>query len=179
MVNLHQFPAKICFTAVGMLIHEGKVLLVHHKKLNKWLCPGGHMEAGELPHQAAEREFFEETGVQVTAYDPFYTRDSKTSEYVPSPVETNLHWISEQNFNERNSDPQAYAVAPVRMKGCEQHVGFVFLVRPTGSLALHPQVEEVTQIRWVKRAELASFELTDDMRAELEHGFMLAAAQTE
>ncbi|MDA1079115.1 MAG: NUDIX domain-containing protein [bacterium] len=176
MANLQQYPAKICFTAAGMLIHDDKTLLILHKKLNKWLCPGGHMEAGELPHQAAEREFLEETGMAVEAYDPFYTRDSQATEYVPSPVETNLHWISEQNFAERTSDPEAYAEAPVRLKGCEQHIGFLYLVRPTGSIKLQRQVEEVTQIRWVTRGEVADFDLRDDMKAQLQHGFEIVAA---
>jgi len=174
MANLQQHSAKICHTAAGMLIHKNKVLLIHHKKLNIWLCPGGHMEEGELPHQAAEREFLEETGVQVIAYDPYYTQESERSEYIPSPVESNLHWISEQNFTERTSDPDAYAKAPLRMKGCEQHMGSLYLVRSTGSLKLQPQIEEVHQVRWVAQDELNGFDLIDDMRAQLEHGFTLA-----
>ncbi len=129
------------------------------------------MEDGELQHQAAEREFLEETGVKVEAYDPFYTRESETSEYVPSPIETNLHWISEQNFTERTSDPEAYAKAPLRMKGCEQHIVLLYLVRPTGSLKLQRQVEEVTQVRWVARDEVKDFDLSEDMKAQLQHGF--------
>ncbi|NCN06900.1 MAG: NUDIX domain-containing protein [Candidatus Pacebacteria bacterium] len=174
MANLQQYSAKICYTAAGMLIHQDKTLLIHHKKLNLWLCPGGHIEDGELPHQAAEREFKEETGVAVVAYDPFYTRNSKMTEYVPSPVETNLHWISEQNYLERSKDPIAYAKAPTRMKGCEQHVGFLYLVRATGLLDLQPQEDEVLQVRWVSQAEIKNFDLTDDMQAQLRHGFALA-----
>ena len=131
------------------------------------------MEDGELPHQAAEREFLEETGVKVETYDPLYTRNSKITEYVPSPVETNLHWICEQNFQERRSDPKAYAKAPLRMKGCEQHVGFVYMVRSVGTLDLSPQMEEVTQIRWISREEVTSFDLSEDMKAQLTHGFAL------
>jgi len=29
-----------------------------------WACPGGHLEAGETPREAARREFAEETGVK-------------------------------------------------------------------------------------------------------------------
>ena len=41
----------------------GATLFVHHKKLDKWLQPGGHCEPGESAIQAAIREAFEETGV--------------------------------------------------------------------------------------------------------------------
>jgi len=30
----------------------------------KWTFPGGHLENGETPHQAAKRELFEETGIK-------------------------------------------------------------------------------------------------------------------
>ncbi len=62
MADLQQYQAKICYTACGALIHKQKALLVKHKKLGIWLAPGGHMEEGEFPHQAAEREFWEEAG---------------------------------------------------------------------------------------------------------------------
>jgi len=77
---------KICYTAAGILIHADKVLLVKHKKLGIWLNPGGHIEAGELPHQAAEREFFEETGVKVQAVDPRGLLKDTESQYIPSPI---------------------------------------------------------------------------------------------
>jgi|SRR5579859_4083550 len=40
------------------------ILLIKHKGLGVWLPPGGHVEEGELPHIAALREAFEETGMQ-------------------------------------------------------------------------------------------------------------------
>jgi 8-oxo-dGTP pyrophosphatase MutT (NUDIX family) len=44
---------------------EGRVLLIHHRKLNCWLCPGGHIELHEDPEQAIHREVYEETGLVV------------------------------------------------------------------------------------------------------------------
>ncbi|MDT4869946.1 NUDIX domain protein [compost metagenome] len=43
----------------------GKILLIHHKKLNKWLQPGGHCDGEEDTLAVAIKEVFEETGVQI------------------------------------------------------------------------------------------------------------------
>lgn len=62
MAHIHE---KIDFTASVYIVHEGKILLHLHKKLNKWLQPGGHVELDEDPNQAAIREAKEETGLDV------------------------------------------------------------------------------------------------------------------
>ena len=36
-----------------------------HKRIGGWMQPGGHVDAGEMPWQAALRETAEETGLQV------------------------------------------------------------------------------------------------------------------
>lgn len=54
-----------CIVAGGVLIEDGKVLLVRHGRLGVWLYPGGHLEPGETPEEAAVREFREETGLEV------------------------------------------------------------------------------------------------------------------
>ena len=40
-----------------------KTLLIHHKKLDKWLQPGGHADGEEDLHKVAKSELGEETGV--------------------------------------------------------------------------------------------------------------------
>lgn len=53
------------FTASALVIDNGKVLLVNHKKFGVWLYPGGHVEKNETPDQAVIREVKEETGLDV------------------------------------------------------------------------------------------------------------------
>lgn len=57
------------FTASVWIISKTKlkkVLLVHHKKHNKWMQPGGHIEKFENPIEAAIREVSEETGLDIS-----------------------------------------------------------------------------------------------------------------
>ena len=42
-----------------------KFLLINHKKLGRWVQPGGHIELNEDSEEAAIRETFEETGIKV------------------------------------------------------------------------------------------------------------------
>jgi len=53
------------FTASALIIEDNQVLLLHHKKLDVWLYPGGHIEKNETPEQAVLREVMEETGLNV------------------------------------------------------------------------------------------------------------------
>ncbi len=62
MAHLHE---KIDFTVAIFVIHDGNVLLIHHRKLDKWLPLGGHIELDEDPEQAALREAKEESGLEV------------------------------------------------------------------------------------------------------------------
>ena len=43
----------------------GRVLLARHVEGNQWLLPGGSVEPGETPADAAVREAWEETGLIV------------------------------------------------------------------------------------------------------------------
>jgi 8-oxo-dGTP pyrophosphatase MutT (NUDIX family) len=52
------------FTASCYIVDaEGRLLLHHHKRLDRWLQMGGHVEADEPPDLAALREGREESGL--------------------------------------------------------------------------------------------------------------------
>lgn len=58
-------PTHVTASAV-VLGGDGRVLLHRHKRLGIWLQPGGHVDPGESPEQAALREVAEETGIEGT-----------------------------------------------------------------------------------------------------------------
>ena len=57
-------------TGSAIVVGPRGVLLLKHKRLGLWLQPGGHVDPGESPWQAALREATEETGLDVTFAGP-------------------------------------------------------------------------------------------------------------
>ena len=66
----HADPVHV--TASGILVCDGgdAVALHLHKRLQMWLQPGGHIEPGESPADAALRESIEEIGVPARHQSP-------------------------------------------------------------------------------------------------------------
>ena len=50
-------------TGSAIVTGQDGALLHHHKRLGRWLQPGGHVDAAETPWEAAVREVREETGL--------------------------------------------------------------------------------------------------------------------
>ena len=59
----HADPTHVTGSAV--VVGPRGVLLHRHRKLRIWMQPGGHLDAGEQPWDAAVRETAEETGLAV------------------------------------------------------------------------------------------------------------------
>jgi 8-oxo-dGTP pyrophosphatase MutT (NUDIX family) len=63
-------PGHITCTGLVLAPDGERVLLVHHRRLGRWLLPGGHVEPDDATiADAARREVVEETGAALAA-DP-------------------------------------------------------------------------------------------------------------
>ena len=71
--------------ACGALLHNNLILMVRHVEPTRsyWTLPGGGVEAGETPAEAAVREVYEETGLRVKAvrllWEGTYGHGTRTS----------------------------------------------------------------------------------------------------
>ncbi len=72
-----------------------RMVLVHHRKLGKWLQPGGHSEEETLPHETALREVQEETGLGSLRLFDLRTR-SFASAKDPLPFDVDIHFIPDR-----------------------------------------------------------------------------------
>lgn len=173
--HLLSMPAKRCLVAGAILIHQDKVLLIHHRKLDMWMGPGGHVEPNESPHLTAQRECFEETGIKCQVFDPYFSIDQSTEQFLPSPIHTHIHWACEENYQRRIKDPDHYQPVEMWRNGCEQHVGFTYLAKPVGSLKITRDKKEIRDIGWFNQEEVKNLPTTDAFKVEFQHIFELLA----
>lgn len=88
MSSKQPLPGEKHFTSSVFIITKEtprRVLLLHHKKLNSWLQPGGHIEERENPVEAAVRETKEETGIDISGYLKVGKEIDEYASYLPLP----------------------------------------------------------------------------------------------
>lgn len=110
-------------SAVVVSADGERVLLLHHRKLDRWLQPGGHADPGETTGEAvALREALEETGIRGLALHPT----------APRPLDVDVHDIPA-----RGEEP------------AHQHLDLRYLVLAPEGATVEPAVGELREIRWV------------------------------
>lgn len=103
---------------------DGRVLHVRHLALDRWLLPGGHLEADDARLvNAALRELTEETGIP----------ESAVQSVSACPLHIDMHTIP---ANDDKGEPE------------HQHIDFRFHFRTSSSDAVNLQTEEVTAAAW-------------------------------
>ncbi len=127
------------------------------------------MEAGELPHQCAERETFEETGLRVRAVTALGQPPSTDTEYLPVPRYANLHWISRENYDERlaSQDQTLVHPSPKWPRGCEQHFTFVYIVELIDGPEFVQNKAETDGIGWFGTEEVKELDTLKGIREEV------------
>jgi 8-oxo-dGTP pyrophosphatase MutT (NUDIX family) len=92
---------RYCFVATAYVVRDGKTLLLKHKKLGLWLPPGGHIDEGETPDEAARREVLEETGLEADFVAPTRGPDPAGGrvEYLHPPLHVQVEEIPGHNHH--------------------------------------------------------------------------------
>ncbi|MDB6081624.1 MAG: hypothetical protein JWO53_896 [Chlamydiia bacterium] len=137
------------FTATCYVIQSGATLLIYHKKLKKWLPPGGHIDANETPPEAAIREVLEETGliVEILPQENIVISRSNARS-IERPYMCLLEEIP------------AYGDQPQH-----QHMDFIYLARPVGGSENH-NLAEVSAMRWFTKEEALALDPDADIFIE-------------
>jgi 8-oxo-dGTP pyrophosphatase MutT (NUDIX family) len=108
-------------------------MFIWHKKLRRWMIPGGHVEPNESPADAALREVTEETGHHIQLLQPPTARivhNLYDCIMVPTPW-----WIVEEE------------VPPSRREGPHTHVDHLYLALSRNDIRQDAGSE--SRCRWV------------------------------
>ena len=130
MPHIHD---KIDFTVAIFVVHEGRVLVIHHRKLDRWLPLGGHIELDEDPEQAALRETREESGLDVDLLGERPPTTGPGTRALIGPRYLDIHRISDTH----------------------EHIGMIYFARPKGGQVTLSQAEH-HDIRWCTTEQLES-----------------------
>jgi 8-oxo-dGTP pyrophosphatase MutT (NUDIX family) len=129
-----QIPEGHLTGSAVVISASGKgVLLLHHRKLERWLQPGGHADPGEVDGETvALREAREETGIAGLALHAT----------APRPLDVDVHLIPA-----RGSEPQ------------HEHLDLRYLVIAPPDAAAKLKPDESHAVRWFGWNELAGLDL--------------------
>jgi 8-oxo-dGTP pyrophosphatase MutT (NUDIX family) len=99
------------FTASAWLVDRqgARVLLTHHRKLDRWLQLGGHCDGERDLAAAALKEAVEESGLSGLAVDPFVFDLDR--HWIPAHKGVPAHWHYDVRFVVRAGPDEAFTVS--------------------------------------------------------------------
>ena len=130
----------------GYLIHHNQLLLIHHKKLDKWLPPGGHIDQDETPDHALKREFKEEVNLDI--------------EFISKKLNV--------PFNKVLATPFYVEVHNV---GDHDHCCFFYLCRLKENQNISIRPQEIKEFKWFKEQELNQDQIPKDVQTIAKEAF--------
>jgi 8-oxo-dGTP pyrophosphatase MutT (NUDIX family) len=128
-------------SAITIARSGDRVLLLHHRKLQRWLQPGGHADPGETGgEQVAVREALEETGIPGLALHAG----------APRPLDVDVHQIPA-----RRGEP------------AHLHLDLRYLVTAPDDAVPSRAAAEARDVRWFRWDELDALDLDAGLRRAL------------
>jgi 8-oxo-dGTP pyrophosphatase MutT (NUDIX family) len=126
------FPGHVTTSAFILDPRGERILLIHHRSLDRWLQPGGHYEAPEDLAVSALREALEETGMEGLVVDAWHRASGL-------PIDVDSHRIPAR---------------PERGEPEHWHHDIRYLVRAEEGNTVRPDLREVHGAAWRDLLEL-------------------------
>jgi 8-oxo-dGTP pyrophosphatase MutT (NUDIX family) len=146
---MNVLPGEKQFTASVWILtrtHPKKILLVHHKKFDKWMQPGGHIERFENPVEAAIREVKEETGLDIHFLQKEILKGGEDAAFLPLPI-----FFMEQIIPSYKDQPAHF------------HLDINYVVEVSEQLIKH-NIKESHAIGWFTKEEVQNLMTHSDTK---------------
>lgn len=135
-----------------------KMLLIFHKKLQKWLPPGGHIESDESPDMAVRREILEETGL------------IKSVRFAEPAIDLGLQDVSDVQIP--CPVAMSYQIIPSSPKDDEHiHLDMVYALEASEKEPLTGIDAGVEKAQWVKITDILNgkYDVFDSVKGYAKH----------
>lgn len=146
------------FTATAFIIDSHKrTLLLFHKRLGRWMPPGGHVHEDETPEETASRECKEETGLDVEiigdTQSDLFQHNREEGRMLKKPIAMLLESIP---------------ASAERNEPAHEHMDFLFIAKPLNETqAVTLAAEEGREIRWFTRQEIEALDTEEEIFANV------------
>ena len=122
---------------------DKKILLIMHRKNNRWTQPGGHIEDDETPEECALREAYEETGLKVRLLGDRFPREDDF-----------IRPLGIQKNRQANGD---------------LHIDIIYAAVPSYDIEPKINLVEETAVQWFSRDELDNIPCFPDIKITMDY----------
>lgn len=140
------------YTVSALIISNGqpaKVLLLHHRKQDRWIQPGGHQESYENALEGVIREVQEETGIDITGQIPSASVIDEFASFLPLPA-----YMLEEKIAAHGTEPEHY------------HLDMFYVVR-IPEQAVQLEAGKAHDIGWFTLEEVEHLQTYENLRVLL------------
>ncbi|OIO53505.1 hypothetical protein AUJ46_04885 [Candidatus Peregrinibacteria bacterium CG1_02_54_53] len=155
-------------TATAFVVDsQNRTLLLWHKRMQRWMPPGGHVDPNESPEETAQRECKEETGLDVEIIG-----DGSTP--LTTGEQTDI-FAGNREEGRILKRPIAFLLenipeSPERNEPAHQHMDCVYLACPLDEAqALCLAQNEGDELHWFTVDEIAALDEKTEIFANVKH----------